>query len=1665
VSSLISYAQNFEDVMLWRALSNVEKGVYVDVGAQDPQLDSVSLLFYEHGWRGINVEPTPRYADLLAKSRPEDINVRAAVSAKAGALKFYEFPDTGLSTSDRQIAKGHIKKGFLANEIVVPSITLDEVFTRRRSDEIHWLKIDVEGSEKNVLKSWSRSSVRPWIVLVESTYPMSQAETHQQWEELILAKGYKFAYFDGLSRFYIANGHDELLASFSSGPNVFDVMFHGFSLSATTPFCGPLHVQILKLNEEKDAERKNVEQLLSQRKLEIASQDVLLLQQSEKEQRLVEREQQAVTALLSAERSARQQMEEEQKSHRERESVIQHRLSLLEHEQADREKQHSDQIGQVQLELQSLLRAIASREQEVASQVVLIHQQASDRIAKLEQEYRAREGELLVQQTEKEQRLVEREQQAAAALRSVEHSARQKLEEEQKNHRERESAMQQRLSRLEQEQADREKQHNDQIGQVQLELQSLLRAIASREEEVASQVALIHQQASDRIAKLEQEYRARESFLLLQQAEQNQQFAKHLHDLQHELKRIYDWHETELGAERRLTLNLRQALVEVHENIVRMRDSLTWRMTLPIRRMASFFKGGKKNERSFDDKRIKSARAFYELNQAATNIFDNAQDLNPANVNFGLINLELSVLEKIMSSSAMQTHAKILSIDQILNLYGDAFVVRAYEILLGRSPDSEGMHNYLQQLRAGDSREKIIAQIAQSPEGQKHGAELKGLADLIASQRASNRKMFGKFFRGNQIERQVCRVENEVGRLTQALIVKGAETSAQVASVQSALTSLHQLSEASQTRLSANIEKVSLETNARSVAIEQSIFETKKMFEFELQRAVKDITKLASDVNAISERFANAESISLQTRLVSSQLPQPTTLTKAYEQAIRPISVVREPTITPKFSIIILQFFKSELTINCVRSVLRYTPLESIEILVVDNGSSPEHISNLQMEFGNQITVLEVGINRYFGEGNNIGADFALGEFIVFMNNDIVVTHNWLDTLSSHLINDADVVGPTFLYPDGRVQECGAYIEPSGTSIQQFKGGSVKDIPQKPFECDYISAATILLKKSTFLKVGGFDLCYEPAYYEDVDLCLKIASYGGKVICVPSAKIFHNENATSSDATLGLNLSNDIVSINKSKFLDRWRAFLSDRVESPIDKQKVMGSAQVPLRLSKIAMLPKKAKRAILFSPYPLTPGGGEKYLLTIAQELSDKYDTTLAFEYRYSASRMRQLESYLNLNLINVALMDFSTAKDQPWDLSFVLGNSIAPPFPKLAPTSFYICQFPFDQNSYVGKPIPHSDQYHYLCYSDFVKNHILNSEYIQKGNVSVLAPVIQTYPSALVKEKVILSVGRFFAGGHCKNQLLLIEAFKTLIKHPSFADWRLILVGSTRPEHVHRIYYTQCIQSAQGFNVEVVPDASFDVLSVMYAKASMYWHGSGLGVNPITNPEQLEHFGITPLEAASAGCHVFIPDAGGPREIGKKAPGKFHAYSSIDELVRSTIKVYSGGLDVKGEMQHQMEQFIDTFSIDTFGKTLSNLIAQETLENNCDYTTVIRPGDYRARWLGWSYIEHDYMWSALHESKIEFLWAGGAGQRPMLTLEFNAFGAQKIRIQLNGCLVIEKTVAASLQFLTFEAPGLVAGFNSLNFSFPNAHQPGNSDPRMLAIAFRSLSFTHDLK
>lgn len=219
---MISYAQNYEDVILMRALGAIDKGFYIDVGAQHPVNDSVTKAFYERGWRGINIEPVDQWFKLLQQDRPEDVNLHAVVSSTAGEHVLYEVVNTGLSTSSVTFAERHKAGGHEVVRHTVPGRTLDDIIGCHAPADIHFLKIDVEGAEEDVLRSISFDRHRPWILVIEATEPNSQSPAHEGWEPIVLAARYVLVYEDGLNRFYLAEEHSELKEAFRFPPNYFD---------------------------------------------------------------------------------------------------------------------------------------------------------------------------------------------------------------------------------------------------------------------------------------------------------------------------------------------------------------------------------------------------------------------------------------------------------------------------------------------------------------------------------------------------------------------------------------------------------------------------------------------------------------------------------------------------------------------------------------------------------------------------------------------------------------------------------------------------------------------------------------------------------------------------------------------------------------------------------------------------------------------------------------------------------------------------------------------------------------------------------------------------------------------------------------------------------------------------------------------------------------------------------------------------------------------------------------------------------------------------------------------------------------------------------------------------------------------------------------------------
>ncbi len=233
-----SFAQNGEDIILWRALGEIENGTYVDVGAADPDEDSVTKAFYQRGWRGINIEPAPEHAARLAAERTGDVLVQACAGEPDGSIVLHHVVGTGLSSVVDDSIDALDGTDYEVIDVVVPVRRLDEILADAGwtpDQPIHFLKIDVEGFEESVIRSIDLDVWRPWVIVAESTRPRSTEQAHHGWEPILLEHGYEFCFFDGLNRYYVASEHADLRPALSFPPGVFD-----------QPYLTPPHAKLMR---------------------------------------------------------------------------------------------------------------------------------------------------------------------------------------------------------------------------------------------------------------------------------------------------------------------------------------------------------------------------------------------------------------------------------------------------------------------------------------------------------------------------------------------------------------------------------------------------------------------------------------------------------------------------------------------------------------------------------------------------------------------------------------------------------------------------------------------------------------------------------------------------------------------------------------------------------------------------------------------------------------------------------------------------------------------------------------------------------------------------------------------------------------------------------------------------------------------------------------------------------------------------------------------------------------------------------------------------------------------------------------------------------------------------------------------------------------------------
>lgn len=242
----------------------------------------------------------------------------------------------------------------------------------------------------------------------------------------------------------------------------------------------------------------------------------------------------------------------------------------------------------------------------------------------------------------------------------------------------------------------------------------------------------------------------------------------------------------------------------------------------------------------------------------------------------------------------------------------------------------------------------------------------------------------------------------------------------------------------------------------------------------------------------------------------------------------------------PAASIVIPVHNQLAHTLRCLRALSQRPPRTPFEVIVVDDGSSDGTQAALAALPG--LRYLRRAVNGGFIAACNDGAAAARGTILVFLNNDTIPQPGWLDALVDTFDRDpqAGIVGARLLYPDGRLQEAGATVFDDGSAESR---GRFDDPDQPAYgfatEVDYVSGAALAIPADLFREVGGFDLRYAPAYYEDTDLAFAARARGRRVLYQPASTVVHLEGATA-----GTDIASGTKAYqvrNRGRFAEKWR--------------------------------------------------------------------------------------------------------------------------------------------------------------------------------------------------------------------------------------------------------------------------------------------------------------------------------------------------------------------------------------------------------------------------------------------------------------------------------------------------------------------------------------------
>ena len=609
---------------------------------------------------------------------------------------------------------------------------------------------------------------------------------------------------------------------------------------------------------------------------------------------------------------------------------------------------------------------------------------------------------------------------------------------------------------------------------------------------------------------------------------------------------------------------------------------------------------------------------------------------------------------------------------------------------------------------------------------------------------------------------------------------------------------------------------------------------------------------------------------------------------------------------------------------------------QPFDIHVVDNSSEPFHVEilhrNLSHLPGIKITRLDAA--RSFGEANNIGFDYTDTKYSLFLNDDCFIKREDIrKNIAALKASKSDAIAPVIITQDGDISEFGGKISDCGQIIQVAKFlnynayKSQLEKIEEPIRVDYISAACMLIKTDVFRSSGGFDYIFEPFYYEDTDLCRRLKNENFVVSVNPKTVAVHIENSSTKER-----FQDDFMPLiqrQKNKFSNRW--FLNDNPSLRYrlhDRHTVLNQSDKDLGYS-------KKKLCFVYTPFDLRIGGGERYILSIAQSLSEEYEVWFLTPHYTSKLRFLQVMDDLNIPETTIHISDLnSISRKVTPDLLIAMGNHLTPPIPGMARKNVYHCQFPFPE--YHRDELSHDNIRDYdlvMVNSEFTKRHYTDQllKYNFPGiKTHVVYPPIKLCaggePSRKASKPSLLNVGRFIAHGHNKRQDIVLEIAKTAMQQNIIESADII--GGLSTAEDDNAFYQSIYQQSQAYDgITVAANLDKDRLHQAYLKNSVYIHACGYGLVDSISPECCEHFGITLVEAMSYGCIPLVYDAGGPAEIIRDTNCGF-LYRDQNEAVAQLRQIAAMSKEERETLARQCQSSSQKYSEATFKESVTEAI-----------------------------------------------------------------------------------------------------------------------------------------